>query len=69
MKTNKENQEKALIKNIVDAAVNFGTESLQFNVALSVPKRIYNFTQLNAFIGKMTIALHNAGVKLPGDNI
>ena len=68
MKTNKENQRKAFIKNIVNAAVNFGLGSIQRQVAMSIPQRIYSFNELNGFIGEMTIALRNAGVKLPGDN-
>lgn len=69
MKTNKELQEKAFINNIVNAAVNFGLDSIQCQMAMSIPQRVYDFNKLNRFIGKMAIALHNAGVKLPSDNI
>lgn len=69
MKTNKELQQKAFINNVVNAAVNFGLDSVQCQIAMSVPQRVYNFNELNSFIGKMTIALHNARVKLPSDNI
>ena len=69
MKINKELQQKAFINNVVNAAVNFGLDSVQCQIAMSVPQRVYNFNELNSFIGKMTIALHNAGVKLPSDNI
>ena len=69
MKTNKENQKKVFIKNIVNAAVNFGLDSIQCQVAMSIPKRTYIFNDINGFIGEMTIALRNAGVKLPSDNL
>ncbi len=69
MKTNKELQEKAFINNIVNTAVNFGLDSIQCQIAMSIPQRVYDFNKLNRFIGKMTIALLNAGVKLPSDNI
>lgn len=69
MRTNKENQKKAFIKNIVNSAVHFGLDSIQCQVAMSVPQRTYRFNELNRFIGEMIIALRNAGVKLPGDNI
>lgn len=69
MKINKELQQKAFINNVVNAAVNFGLDSVQCQIVMSVPQRVYNFNELNSFIGKMTIALHNAGVKLPSDNI
>lgn len=69
MKTNKELQRKAFIRNIVNAAVNFGLDSIQCKLAMSIPQRTYGFNELNKFIGEITIALHNAGVKLPGDNI
>lgn len=69
MKTNKENQRKAFIKNIVNAAVNFGIDSIQCQVAMSIPQRAYGFNELNSFIGEMSIALRKAGVKLPGDNL
>lgn len=69
MKTNKELQEKEFINNIVNTAVNFGLDSIQCQIAMSIPQRVYDFNKLNSFIGKMTIALHNAGVKLPSDNI
>ncbi|WP_419556373.1 hypothetical protein [Phocaeicola sp.] len=69
MKTNKENQKKVFIKNIVNAAVNFGLDSIQCQVAMSIPQRTYSFNELNGFIGEMTIALRNAGVKLPSDNL
>ena len=69
MKTNNENQKKAFIRNIVDTAVNFGLDSIQCQIAMSIPQRVYDFSELNSFIGEMTIALHNAGVKLPSDNL
>ena len=69
MRTDKEKQREAFIRNIVDTAVNFGLDSIQCQLAMSIPQRTYGFNELNCFIGEMTIALHNAGVKLPGDNI
>lgn len=69
MKTNKENQRKVFIKNIVNVAVKFGLDSIQCQVAMSIPQRTYRFNELNGFIGEMTIALRKAGVKLPGDNL
>ena len=69
MKTNKENQKKAFIRNIVDTAVNFGLDSIQCQIAMSIPQRVYDFSELNSFIGEMTIVLHNAGVTLPSDNL
>lgn len=69
MRTNKENQRKVFIRNIVNAAVCFGLDSIQCQVAMSIPGRTYGFCELNSFIGEMTIALRNAGVKLPGDNL
>lgn len=69
MKTNKEKQRKVFIKNIVNAAVNFGLDSIQCQVAMSIPQRTYNFNEVNGFIGEMTIALRNAGIKLPSDNL
>lgn len=59
MRTNKENQKKAFIKNIVNSAVHFGLDSIQCQVAMSVPQRTYRFNELNRFIGEMTIALRN----------
>lgn len=69
MRTNKELQEKAFINNIVNSAIEFGLDSIQCQTAMSVPQRVYDFNKLNRFIGKMTIALRNAGVKLPSDNL
>ncbi|WP_130893094.1 hypothetical protein [Paraprevotella xylaniphila] len=69
MKTNKESQRKVFIENIVKAAVDFGLNSIQCQIAMSIPQRTYCFNELNGFIGEMTIALRNAGVKLPGDNL
>ena len=51
MKTNKENQKKAFIRNIVDTAVNFGLDSIQCQIAMSIPQRVYDFSELNSFIG------------------